>query len=344
MAASIAALYPNSDASSSAKKRGYTLDEIKTIVAHSGAPPTVVAVTLAALSARGEWPREDGPATTILSVALKGIMFDSVPSCCRRTAQRRIKRALKDEYWRSARDAHSWTDCPKCGKQRNAGKCQGCGYRGRSKDASGNWTGEFMRVPTYEFDIEKFRRAPRCKELRHFDARTYAEYKEAAERGEHPNVREFPSPPRNDPPPPKPPAPAAPQREEPRRKTAEHQRVEHSITTQITSDATKAAQHVFEFCGLADIGLIAKIAIGIVAEAKFQGIGMEDAAKYIAETAVRQQKSGVTLNGFYWRDLKWRTHGGGQQASAAQERSERIDQAIINSFARRIGPPNETDG
>jgi hypothetical protein len=219
MAASIAALYPNSDASSSAKKRGYTLDEIKTIVAHSGAPPTVVAVTLAALSARGEWPREDGPATTILSVALKGIMFDSVPSCCRRTAQRRIKRALKDEYWRSARDAHSWTDCPKCGKQRNAGKCQGCGYRGRSKDASGNWTGEFMRVPTYEFDIEKFRRAPRCKELRHFDARTYAEYKEAAERGEHPNVREFPSPPRNDPPPPKPPAPAVPQ---PTRKVAEH--------------------------------------------------------------------------------------------------------------------------
>jgi hypothetical protein len=44
----------------------------------------------------------------------------------------------------------------------------------------------------YEIDIEKFRSAPRCKELRQFDARTYAEHKAAAKRGEHPNVTEMP--------------------------------------------------------------------------------------------------------------------------------------------------------
>ena len=203
--ASIAALYPNSDAPSSAKKRPYSLKELETIVAHSGAPPTIVAVTLAALSARGAWPNEDGPATTTLCVSLLGIMYDSTPSCCRRTAQRRIKRALKDQYWRSARGAHSWRDCPKCGKQRDTGKCERCGYQGRSKDANGNWTGEFMRVPTYEFDIDKFRHAQRCKELRHFDARTYAEHKEAAKRGEHPNVTPIRKPAK----PAEPPPPAA---------------------------------------------------------------------------------------------------------------------------------------
>jgi hypothetical protein len=208
-APSIAALYPNPDAPASAKTREYPLGEIQQIVAHSGAPPTVVAVTLAALSARGEWPYQDGPATTILSVSLLGIMYDSTPSCCRRTAQRRIKRALKDEYWRRARGAHSWTDCPKCGAKRKSGACDapGCDYVGRSKDAKGNWTGEFMRVPTYEFDIEKFRHAPRCKELRPFDplARTYAEHKEAAKRGHHSKVADISAR--------KPAAPAAPVRQ-----------------------------------------------------------------------------------------------------------------------------------
>lgn len=203
-APSIAALYPKPGEHSSAKSGPYSLLEIKRIVAHSGAPPTVVAVTLAALSARGDWPAGDGPATTTLCVALKGIMLDSVPSCCRRTAQRRIQRALKDRYWHSARSGHSWINCPKCGKERKTAKCEGCGYRGRSKDASGKWTGEFMIVPTYEFDVEKFRHAPRCKELRHFEVRTYAEYK-SIERGK---VREFPRKPVQ--PDPTPPAPAAP--------------------------------------------------------------------------------------------------------------------------------------
>ncbi len=141
--------------------------------------------------------------------------------CCRRTVQRRIKRAVQLGYWKRMRDANSWTDCPKCGKPRVTRKCEACQYRGRSKDDSGNWTGEFMRVPVYEFDLQKFRSAQRCREIHHFDHRTYQEHKAAAKRGEHPNVTEMPRKP--DPtPPPKSPAPA--RREEPLRKTAQHQR------------------------------------------------------------------------------------------------------------------------
>jgi hypothetical protein len=164
--------------------------ELKRIVAYSGAPAPVCNLTISALRARGEWPNEDGPATAILSVAILGMMFEGV--CCRSTVQRRIKRAVKEGYWRRLRDANSWTDCPKCGKKRAGAKCE-CGYRGRSRDEKGKWTGEFMRVPVYEFDVRKFQTAPRCREIRYFDARTYLEYKESAKRGEHPNVTEMPA-------------------------------------------------------------------------------------------------------------------------------------------------------
>ncbi len=114
--------------------------------------------------------------------------------CCRRTVQRRIRRAVELGYWRRLRDANSWTNCPKCGAKRTAGACSaaGCDYKGRSKDQSGKWTGEFMRVPVYEFDLQKFRSAQRCREIHHFDHRTYQEHKAAAKRGEHPNVTEMP--------------------------------------------------------------------------------------------------------------------------------------------------------
>ena len=200
-----AELYRNPEVHPSGKQ-GYSLAEMLAIVDGSGAPHSVRALTISALLARGEWPREDGPATTVLSVAILGVMLED--NCCRSTVQRRIKRATRDAYWRRVRSANSWTNCPKCGKPRATGKCDGCPYRGRSKDANGNWTGEFMRVPVYEFDVQKFRTAPRCREIRHFDARTYAEYKAAAKRGEHLNVTEMPArkpaqptPPPDDPPP-----------------------------------------------------------------------------------------------------------------------------------------------
>lgn len=190
-AASIAALYPKPDASHSGKGGNFSLLELKQIVGYSGAPDSICDLTLSALRARGEWPNERGPATTVLSVAILGMMLEGV--CCRSTVQRRIKRAVKLGFWRRTRDANSWTDCPKCSAKRDAGRCGKCNYRGRSRDADGKWTGEFMRVPTYEFDVQKFRSAQRCREIRHFDARTYLEYKAAAKRGEHPNVTEMPA-------------------------------------------------------------------------------------------------------------------------------------------------------
>jgi hypothetical protein len=219
--ASIAALYPNSDAPSSAKKRGFTFDEMLAIVEFSGAPHSVRQGTLSALKARGEWPNEQGPATGIVCISLIGMQLHGV--CCRSTARWRARRAVRLGFWRELRKANAWSDCPKCGVERKAGTCAACGYVGRAKTPEGKANfDEFCRPFMYEIDIEKFRTAPRPKEIRHFDARTYAEYKQAAKRGEHLNVTEMPArKPAAPTPPPKSPAPAAPVRSKPAAETGE---------------------------------------------------------------------------------------------------------------------------
>ena len=178
---SVAALYRIPDEAQSGKPRSYSLDELKRLVYYSGAPHSVRAGTLAALEARGAWPRGDGPATSIICVSLMGMMIDG--GCCRSTAQRRVKRALKEGFWRKTREANSWTDCPKCPASRKVGKCASCGYKGDPTNSA-----EFWRPFTYELDVRKFESHPRCRQIHSPDWRTYKEYKAAAELGEHPNV------------------------------------------------------------------------------------------------------------------------------------------------------------
>ncbi len=231
-APSIAALYRNSDAPSSAKTRAYSLEELKRIVYYSGAPHSVRNGTLAALEARGAWPVYDGPATTILCVSLRGMMQDG--GCCRRTAQRRVKRALALGFWRRTRNLNTWLDCPKCGTARTSAICpnEKCKHRGSSKDIR-----EYVRPFTYELDVEKFIRAPRCREIHSVDWRTYAEYKAAAKLGEHPNVTEMPSrkPAQPSPEPTPPPATAAPLK----RPAAEHEHRSPERAPQLQPKLTK---------------------------------------------------------------------------------------------------------
>jgi len=219
-APSIAALFPNSDQSSSAKKRQFMLEEMKLIVWRSYAPDWLRIVTLAALEARGEWPNEKGPASSVLSVALRGIQIESA-NAPKRTTQHRIKRACDLKYWRKLRGDNTWSNCPKCGKARESRKCGGCNYVGRVRDDNGRYTGEFSRPAVYEFNLEKFLTAPpRCREIHSVDWRTYSEYKAAAKRGEHPNLLPMRKPAQPDSPP-KPPAPAAPVRSKPAAETDE---------------------------------------------------------------------------------------------------------------------------
>ena len=325
--ASIAALYPNPDAPSSPKTRGFSYDEMLAIVEFSGAPHSVRHGTLSALKARGRLPNEDGPATGIVCISLIGMMLHGV--CCRSTARWRARRAVKLGYWRQVRPANSWSNCPKCGAQRTTGACDKCDYVGRSKTPEGKANfDEFSRPYVYEIDIEKFRTAKRCRELRNIVARTYDEYKESV--GIHAMPARRPATPA-----PPPPAPAAPVRQA----TAEHahRNPVHAASvvggTAVSDRATQLAQRLFEVCGLADLGAIPQIAISLVSEANYLGVEIEEAAKSVADCAVRDQKNGVTLTRFYFRDVKWRTSNGGQQ-TAAQGRAERSTQQIAEALRR----------
>lgn len=224
MATPIAALYTNSDGPSSAKKREFAYDDLLVIVRKSFAPSSVVAATINALTARGRWPKHDGPVSRVLCVSLEGMMLggeDGDRNVVRSTARWRARQALKHGYWRLLRKANSWSNCPKCGAERSSAKCEKCPYVGRSKTADGKANfDEFCRPFMYEIDIEKFRSAPPAKGIRHFDHRTYQDHKAAAKRGEHPNVTPIRKP--AQPAPPDPPSATAapvPKREQP---AAEH--------------------------------------------------------------------------------------------------------------------------
>jgi hypothetical protein len=339
--ASIAALYPNSDAPSSAKKRGFTYEEMLAIVEFSGAPHSIRQGTLSALKARGRWPNEDGPVTGVICVSLIGMMFHGV--CCRSTARWRARRACALGYWRELRGSNSWADCPKCGAKRRVGTCGNCGYVGRAKTPDGkpNYE-EFSRPYMYEINIDKFRTALRCRELRHFNARTYQEYRQAPKpRDEHPNVTEMPTrkaPQPTQPEKPLPPAPEAPLPE--KAKPA----AELPATTQLSARIRSSAKLVMEMCGLPEIGGgLVYVEAAVLAESKFSGMEIEDAAKHVAECALRDQRKGVVLTRFYFRDAKWRSNGG-QNNSASSERSERSKRNILDGLLANARPSDAPDG
>lgn len=195
---SIAALYPNSDTQSSAKKRGFTYAESLAIVRHSYVRASVRRATLNALTARGPWPESDGPATGVICVAFNAMVLgdnygDGI--CCRRTAQRRAKLACKLGYWKLQYGFNRWLNCPKCGTERSTATCpnESCKYRGRSRNRDGSTnTKEYCRPYTFEINLEAFRTAEPPKYIREFCARTWREHKEASKRGERPNVTEMP--------------------------------------------------------------------------------------------------------------------------------------------------------
>lgn len=347
-APSIAELYPKSDASSSGKTRGFSYGELLSIVKFSGAPHSVRHATLNALTARGRWPKDDGIATGVICVSLEGMMLgneEGSGNVVRSTARWRVRQACKLRYWKQLRRANSWSNCPKCGTERQTGLCEKCGYRGRAKTPEGKANfDEFCRPFMYEIDIEKFRHAPRAKGLQYFATRTYDEYRTLPSHSSpHPHAEVTPirKPAAPVTPPPHAPAPAAPL---PARPAAEHIAEHRVVTTQFSARLIAAAKRVMEMCGMPEIGGgVPYVESAILAEAKFRGVEIEDAAKHIAECGLRDQRNGIALTRFYFRDGKWRSNGG-RQTSAGAERSERSKRNILDGFAANSRSPDAPDG
>jgi hypothetical protein len=103
------------------------------------------------------------------------------------------------------------------------------------------------------------------------------------------------------------------------------------IVTQISFRLTAAARLMMDMCGVPDIsGTQTYVEAAIVAEAKFTGTEIEQAAKSLAEYVCRDQKAGVKISRFYFRDAQWRSYAGTRSASS--QRSERSKANIIEGL------------
>ena len=308
-APSITTAYPNSDAPSSGKRGEYFYDEAIRIIKRSGAPDHVRQLTLDALAVRGDWPKRKGPITNIITVSIRSLQDEG--GVYRSTIQRRIRRATQEKYWRELHPINHWLNCPKCGAERESAQCPKCPHKG-----NGHNPDEFRTTITHAIDFEKFERTPPCRQVR--------EIRELRARHSPKGVAQMP--PREERESVAVKQPAA----EPAHRSTEKPRT--VVHTEISVASTKAAQLLMEMCGLADIGAIPQIAISIAAEAKYRGIEIEEAAKLIADCCVRDQKKGIALTRFYFRDLKWRASDGGQTSAAAQ-RADHNKRAILDGFA-----------
>ena len=232
---SIAALYPNSDAPSSAKKSLCTYSEVASNREIFRRAPSVRRATLNALlhadPGRGGWPGERNH-----------LRFSQWHDAGKRRGRR--QRGALDGALAGAAGRQAWllaataqgeflVELPQVWRGTSDGKMREVPLRGPLENSGGE--GQLRRVLPSPHVRNRYREVPArppAKGIRHFDARTYTEYKQAAKQGEHPNVTPIrqPAKPAE---PPRDPAPAAPlpAREQP---AAEH-KPEHHRSSQRTA-------------------------------------------------------------------------------------------------------------
>lgn len=87
------------------------------------------------------------------------------------------------------------------------------------------------------------------------------------------------------------------------------------------------------------------IAAAVVAEAKYQGIELDEASQYIANRAMADRAKGVAIDKFYFEDTKWRTSNGTQPAvSKAVTRAANIHTSIDAGMRQDLSRRTKTDG
>lgn len=259
-----------------------------------------------------------------------------------RTIYHRRRRLLKLNLWKPIRDPYTWDDCPKCGEKREINTCAKCGYRcdhagHKKKLPNGEWSvrcPQFRRPPTFLLNVERIDAWPRPKGVR---GGSYREHKKSRdtnriESGHRSTAHASPSnEERKQEVPAAKPALVVPS---PVRDNLPVVDSTHAIPTQISSRLATAARRLMEFCGLPHLsGNERYVEAAILAEAKFRGVEIEDGAKHLADCVLRDQRNGITVGRFYFRDAKWRSHGGQQsRPSASSQRSERSKANLLEAL------------
>jgi hypothetical protein len=238
------AAYPNSNGPTSGKK-GYTYDDFLLLLKRRGASHTVRKLLLDMVGVRGQWPKENGPISSVLCVSVKSI--EDKTMLHRSTIQRRLRRAQRELCLRQTRDMNSWLNCPKCGSERTTRECPNpkCAHRGNGFDHR-----EFRRTFTYEIDFAEIERraAGRIGPI------------------------EIPRKPVQPEPEPDPPATAEPKLD-PQRKTAEHHR-----------STERAAEPSMESRGHQRVRALRAGVLAGMSKLMSDGLGEQDALQKVCRT------------------------------------------------------------
>ena len=111
-----------------------------------------------------------------------------------------------------------------------------------------------------------------------------------------------------------------------------------------TPTPSKCAETVIELLAIPNTAQAKTLMrAAILAESQFTGEkSYAEVAKSLVAYAQRDQEEGIPIDGFYWRDTKWRNHGR-KRASATAERTHNIKTNILDGIrqnARRRDEPN----
>ena len=72
----------------------------------------------------------------------------------------------------------------------------------------------------------------------------------------------------------------------------------------------------------------------VVAEVNYTGISVQEAAKLITNAAIEDRNRGITINKFYFEDVKWRQEKRSNvRASKAEQR--KLDNLEVNARAKQ---------
>ena len=108
--------------------------------------------------------------------------------------------------------------------------------------------------------------------------------------------------------------------------------------------ADKSARRILKHLSLpVTNNFVSNVTAAVKAEVAHTGSSIEKVETLIISAALEGRRRGITIDRFYFENVKWRNGNAGHKPSASQQRSERTKQNILDGIAAEIGRRNKSD-
>jgi hypothetical protein len=88
---------------------------------------------------------------------------------------------------------------------------------------------------------------------------------------------------------------------------------------------------------------VSSVTAAVKAEVAYRGLSVGKVETLIRSAALEDTRRGITIDRFYFENVKWRNGNAGHKPSASQQRSERTKQNILDGIAAEIGRRNKSN-